>query len=457
MCLGVALAACGGPPPPRDVVLISVDTLRADALGAYGAGDGASPALDALSRESAVFERALAASAATAPSHASLFTSRFVRGHSIGHRNGATRLADLPTLASTLSDAGYETAAFVSNMLLRSELGFDRGFALYDDALPHSEPNRRIFERVAEQTGAAVEAWLARPHARPFFLWVHFNDPHGPYEPPAEALRAPAPLPGEVPLAVVSRQLGFRGIPAYQVVGAERLPSQYRARYAGEVRYFDAWLGRLLAALDENQRGRDALVVVTADHGEAMGEEEIWFCHGHAVTPDLAHVPLLVRARGSLPSGRVRGLAHHVDIAPTVLELLGLPPLRGAQGIALAPFARRGAELPKRLLYVETLGEVGVYLGPHFVRQATDGDLGDTLKWRPRSYLWRNDGSFGPTRPSPWLAEKLRRYTAARAPFAFVSGALSESDRERLRALGYLESAPTAQATLAPMPSQQSE
>jgi arylsulfatase len=433
--LGLWLAACGSPAPP-DVVLVTVDTLRADALGAYGARDGASPALDALAAQSAVFERALAASAATAPSHASLFTSRFVRSHSVGHRNGATRLGEGPTLAGAFQGAGYETAAFVSNMLLRRQLGFDRGFGLYDDALPHHEANRTVYERVAEETGAAALAWLAQPRAQPFFLWVHFNDPHGPYTPPGDALRAGAPARGETPLPVVPSQLGRGGIPAYQAQDGLRLPSEYRARYAGEVRYFDAWLGRLLVALEAS--GRESVVALTADHGEAMGELGIWFCHGHAVTPDLVHVPLLIRARG-LPPGRVQGLAHHVDLAPTLLELAGLPPLPGAEGIALGPVARAGREIPKRMLFVETLGEVGVYLGSRFVRQATEPSLGETRKWQPSAWTWRDDGSFGPTQPAPQMAEALRQYASARAPFVFIEQALSDADRERLRALGYLE------------------
>jgi arylsulfatase len=421
-------------------VLVTVDTLRADALGSYGAPDGASPAIDALARESAFFPRALAASASTAPSHASLFTGRFVRNHSIGYYNGATRLVDVPTLATALSAAGYETAAFVSNMLLRSELGFDHGFDLYDDSLPHQEANRRVFERIAEQTGAEALAWLAEPHPRPYFLWVHFNDPHGPYQPPAEALRPAAPVPGEKPLPVVSR-LGMHGIPGYQAVGDERLPSQYRARYAGEVRYLDGWIGRLVEALDATPRGRDAVFVLTADHGEAMGEEGAWFCHGYAVTPNLAHVPLLLRARGSVPPDIVPGLAHHVDVVPSVLEVLGLPPLPGAEGIALGPFAREHRELPARTLFVETIGEVGVYQGQRFVRQPIDPSSGEP--WasdaKPRTYVWRPDDSFAPARPAPFLFEVLQRFTSARAPFDFFSKTLSEAERERLQALGYLD------------------
>ncbi len=443
VCVGAVLIGCAEPRRLPDVLLVSVDTLRADALGAFGAPDGSSPHLDALAGESAVFQRALAASASTAPSHASLFTSRFVRGHSVGHRNGPTRLAaDTPTLAGALAAAGYETAAFVSNMLLRRQLGFATGFAHYDDQLPHTEGNRRVFERSAEETSAAALAWLAEPHAKPFFLWLHFNDPHGPYTPPRDATRPASGPPGEAPLPALRSQRGLRGIPDYQVVGDERLPSQYRGRYAGEVRYLDAWLGRILAALP---RGRDSVIVLTADHGEAMGEEGIWFSHGHAVTPDLAHVPLLVRAPG-IPPGRIGGLVHHVDVAPTLLEILGLPPLEGSDGIALGPIVRAGGDVPARTLFVETLGEVGAYRGDRFVRQATEPAWGDTRAWRPRSYVWRPDGSFGPATSADagldaGLEASLRAHAGARAPLAFRSEGLSEEDRERLRALGYLEPA----------------
>jgi hypothetical protein len=174
---------------------------------------------------------------------------------------------DAPTLATVFHEAGYDTAAFVSNMMLREELGFGRGFDIYDDELPQSESNRLMFERVAERTAKRAIAWIERPRTRPFFAWVHFNDPHGPYTPPPELVPPLVPAPGEQPLPVVPEQLGYRGIPAYQAFGEERLPSQYRARYAGEVRVADARFGELLDALAATPHGRDALVVLTADHG----------------------------------------------------------------------------------------------------------------------------------------------------------------------------------------------
>jgi arylsulfatase A-like enzyme len=163
-----------------NVLLVTVDTLRAGHLSSYGFALETSPHIDALAAESALFERAVAASSSTAPSHASILTSRSVPEHSIGHLNGETRPEGLSTLAEVLREAGYATGAFVSNFML----GFDRGFDHYDDTLPDSEPNRPlIFERRVDATTARALAWLGERNG-PFFLWVHYQDPHGPYDLP---------------------------------------------------------------------------------------------------------------------------------------------------------------------------------------------------------------------------------------------------------------------------------
>ena len=278
--LAMSLVACGSPMP--NVLLITVDTLRADHLGAYGFPSEASPNFDALAERSVLFERAVAASSRTAPAHASLFTSRWVRDHSIGYRNGSTRLGEEQTLAEILAATDYETAAFIGNAMLRRRVGLDRGFGVYDDELPDSETNRPVFERIAENTTPRAEAWLAADRERPFFLWVHYNDPHGPYTPPPEYLAPGAGTgPGEdTPLPALAIQRGIGGIPAYQLIGEERRPSQYRARYAGEVRYFDAWLRRLLDAAEGADDGRGLITLITADHGESFGEDGIYFSHG---------------------------------------------------------------------------------------------------------------------------------------------------------------------------------
>jgi arylsulfatase len=298
-------------------------------------------------------------------------TSHWVREHSIGYRNGSTRLADEEiTLAATFGKAGYDTAAFVGNVTLQRRVGLDNGFDHYDDELSESETNRAdVFERRAEETTERALAWLSAPRGGPFFLWVHYNDPHGPYTPPPpfdERFQL-GDAPGEEPLPVLYVQRGWFGIPAYQALPGLRRPSQYRSRYAGEIRYFDEWLGRLLEAAERGSGSRDLVVLLTADHGESFGEEDFYFSHGHATTPDLSRVPFLLRAPG-LPPGRRREVVHHVDILPTLLDLAGLPAPAEARGIALGPALRGETSFPERTVFCDVGAEVGAYRRDLFLR-----------------------------------------------------------------------------------------
>lgn len=436
--LSVALtAACDSAPRRPNVLLVTVDTLRADRLGTYGFAGARTPHLDAFAETATVFERAISASSRTAPSHASLFTSRWVRDHAIGYRNGSTRLRDEVTLAALLGEAGYETAAFVGNSMLHRRLGLDRGFALYDDRLPDAESNRPLmFERVAERTTLPAVEWLAAPRTQPYFLWVQYNDPHGPYTPPAGFAPAPeTPSSPERSLPLLAEHHGRGGIPAYQAFEGERAPSRYRARYDGEIRYLDEWLGELLKAVEEYGGGRETVVVLTADHGESLGEEDVWFAHGIATTPNLVHVPLVLKAPGFEP-GRVPFLVHHVDVLPTLLDLLGLPPLAGAAGTSLVPLLRGGEPLPERILFADTGNDVSAYRGDRFVRKSAVEGEGDA-SWRYSGNAWARDGSWAPDDVAPDLAEALRAYTVDRAEFAPAPPA-SRPTEERLRALGYL-------------------
>ncbi|MGH0030136.1 MAG: sulfatase [Myxococcota bacterium] len=446
------LAGCGpGPetapsgPPRADVLLVTLDTLRADHLGVHGAGADATPALDAWAQDAVVFERALAASSRTAPSHATLFTSRWVAGHAIGYRNGATRLANEATLAALLAAAGYETAAFVSNAMLRRRVGLDAGFAHYDDVLPDSETNRPVFERVAGKTTRRAIAWLERPRRGPVprFLWVHYNDPHGPYTPPERWVRPPAGEP-ETPLPLLAQQRGLGGIPAYQAFGDEREARQYRARYAGEIRYLDGSLGRLLAAAEEQAGAAGVVVAITADHGESLGEDGIWFSHGHGTAPNLAHVPLLLRADG-LPATRVREPVHHVDLLPTLLEQVGLPVPPGARGVALGPVVRGEATLPAdRPLYVDVGAEVSVYRGDVFLRARFGKNVGAVAEGSREAFRWSDGASWQPLADDALRAELsalAEAYDAERETLRFAD-APSDQDESRLRALGYLEPLP---------------
>jgi arylsulfatase A-like enzyme len=441
------LLGCGAQKPGAtapSVLLIIVDTLRADYLGAYGFASDTSPHIDALAAQSAVFERAIAASSRTAPAHASIMTSRWVREHSIGHRNGSTRLADDEiTLAATFAKAGYDTAAFVGNAMLQRRVGLDNGFDHYDDDLPVIETNRDdMFERRAEQTTAHALEWLSAPRRGPFFLWVHYNDPHGPYAPPPpydEQFQL-ADEPGEEPLPVLSVQRGWFGIPAYQALPDLRRPSQYRSRYAGEIRYLDERLGRLLEAAEGGARPRDLVVLLTSDHGESFGEEDFYFSHGYATTPDLARVPFVLRAPGLAP-GRRGEIVHHVDILPTLLDLAGLPAPAEVRGIALGPALRGEAAFPERTVFCDVGAEVGAYRRDLFLRARLGPSVGDTRTGTWRSYRWSADGSLAEADAADVLRPHIEEYTGERMPMN-PAAELSEAEAEHLRALGYLAPAP---------------
>ncbi len=448
--LATALTACGASGPP-DVLLITVDTLRADYLSAYGFPEQTSPQIDALAAGAALFELGIAAAPTTAPAHASILTSRYPREHSVGYLTGQTRLAEQQTLAELFGAGGYQRAGFVSNPNLRRRQGFDRGFEHFDDELRSAEANRPgHFERSAEQTGARALAWLARAEPeRPLFLWVHFQDPHGPYAPPA-AFRgrfALAPQAGEAPLRVNPNQDGRDGIPNYQALPELRLPSQYRSRYADEIFYADAAIGRLVAAAEARAGRRGLALLLTADHGEYMGEGGIWFSHFHNALPPLARVPFLVRAPG-IPAQRRSEPASHVDALPTLLELAGLPVPAASRGIALGPFLRERHPLPERYVLCDGGEELAAYREDGFVR-AVDikGAWTAPAALEPGwgAYRWDATGSYQQIEDESAERPRVMRDFAAldrylRHPVPMQPAEPPDAaEREGLRALGYLE------------------
>ena len=367
-------------------------------------------------------------------------TSRFVREHSIGYLNGGTRLVGGPTLASVFRDAGYDTAAFISNSIIQSRVGLDAGFDVYDDALPDSERNRPyIFERTADATTARAVEWLAREATAPFFLWVHYQDPHGPYTPPEDlaARFDHPPRPGEKPLPRLDRQSGHRGIPAYQALPGLEYASQYRARYAAEIRYFDQGLARLLDAVDGREGEGGTVLLLTADHGESMGEGHYFFAHGHATTPDLARVPFLLAAP-DLEPGRSAALVHHVDVMPTLLDLAGLEPPSGLRGLALGRLAREKAAFPDRLVYTDVGNDVAAYGRDGFVRITERGREADATTEGWRAFRWHDSGRWSPAPIDEGRRDEIRAYLETRTPTE-EAAPLDPDDIERLRALGYVE------------------
>ncbi|MEW6071706.1 MAG: sulfatase [Planctomycetota bacterium] len=334
---GVTALGCGGSSgdePRAPVVLIVIDTLRADGLGCYGAGAEAAPAITRLGAEGAIFRQVLAASPWTGPSVASILTGKYP------DEVGIHGLRDpLPIAAATLAErfqaAGFRTGAVVSNPLAGSAYGYDRGYEHFHLGRYKGEPggSGRPFFTADRVTDAAL-AWLAEiaPDPAPFFLHVHYTDPHEPYLAPARW--RDAALAGGAPLA---EELLLDGAFTRAPLTASQLQTLERS-YAAEVAFVDHEVGRLLAALPP-----DALVVFTSDHGEEFREHG-GFLHGHSLFQELLHVPLIVRGPG-VPAGVVvEAPVSQVDIAPTIVELARLGRRRADfAGTSLVPLLQRAA------------------------------------------------------------------------------------------------------------------
>jgi arylsulfatase A-like enzyme len=448
-----------------NVVLVTVDTLRADRVSAYGYELPTTPAIDALASEGVLFERAIAASSATAPSHATILTSRRVREHSVSYFNGRSRLVAPDSLAPRFRAAGWATGAFVGNYMLQPRTGFDAGFDVFDSELePVRLDEMAIFERGAEATSERALAWLRAQREGPFFLWFHLQDPHGPYLPPNThfGLFEIERRPDEWRLPVLEDRFGYHGVPSYQVVEGAEYPSDYEALYADEIRYADDAIGRLLAAVDTHPSGRPTVVLLTSDHGESMGEGGYYYVHSHVTTPDIAHVPMVLRAPG-IPAGRRSELVGHVDVLPTLLELAGLPPDEEARGIALGPYLRSGEPLPDRTLICDMGSELAAYQGDGFVRlvevapalldpgavpTAPAGGAPERPSWGRRTrvsegprwwgYRWSGNGrDFEPAPDVAALPEAVQRYLEEKPVRTTFIDHIRPADLERLRALGY--------------------
>ncbi len=319
---GLLAAACGpsgGPEsrePGGDVILITIDTLRAGHLGLYGYPRDTTPHLDRWFGEGRVLERAYAAEAATSPSVVSMLSGRLPQEH--GVRLFFQLVPEEVELIPERLPEAYQTAAFVSNMVLTDEaMGLGSRFDHFDDFVALRESQRVMFERTAEDTTNAALLWLARDRdpERPLFLWVHYIDPHGPYRPP-EGWGDAFDHEGTAPLEVDR-------IPTYGVLEGVDDALEYVDRYDAEIRYADAQVGRLLDGYARTADVDDALVLLTADHGETMANRERWFDHGYHVYEDIVHVPLMLRGPGVAP-GRVRGLASGVDVFATLLGAAGV-------------------------------------------------------------------------------------------------------------------------------------
>jgi choline-sulfatase len=426
--LALAAAGCRGrrepepPPAARHVVLVTIDTLRADRLGAYGHAAAATPHLDRIAGEGVLAADASAHVPLTRPSHVTLFTGRLPTEHGIRDNVSPAVLPDVPVLAQLFRDAGFRTAAFVSSVVLSSESGLDRGFESYSDRFAGGSDDARFLssaQRRGDQTLDEAVQWLEANRAGRLFLWVHLYDPHDPYEPPEPYLSRYADRP-----------------------------------YDGEVAWSDELVGRLDAALARLGLGGQALLVVTSDHGEGLGDHGEAL-HGFFTYQTTLRVPLILRGPGLARGKRLSGLIGLVDLFPTLLDLAGVPPPAGIRlgGTSFAATARGGPSVPEAPLYAESLVPL-LHFGWSDLRVVRDGRWKYVQAPRPELYDLQADPGERTNllAAEPARAEAFRkglaRFLAAEreASPPGAAGGISTELLERLGALGYVGGGGAAEA-----------
>jgi len=314
------VAACGE--RPVDVVFITIDTLRYDHVSALDPDSPAqTPHMDRLVNEGVAYTQAYSPISVTGPAFTTLLTGQRPGTHGVVMNvfRGGTKLdPTTPTLAKRLKRAGYHTGAFLSGFTLRRDLGLNKGFHRYS---PPMDPRRP-----GGETAEAMWAWL-QMQPGPIFTWYHSYDPHGPLEPYADP-----PITPEVQRGGPN----LERIPEYQRIGNISDADFFAARYATAVEYADAQVGRVFDVLDNTGRFDDALIILTADHGESFDERELWFDHGTTAHEEQLHVPLVIRyPRGEGGGKTVDALVGLEDVMPTVLDYLGLELPDGMDGHSL--------------------------------------------------------------------------------------------------------------------------
>jgi arylsulfatase A-like enzyme len=438
-----ASAASPAPLVPRlpavdGIVLVTIDTLRSDALGIHQ-GLAETPVLDSLAREGWDFTHCYSASMLTNPSHASLMTSLYPRDHGVYDNESGVR-DDARTLAAALQRRGLRTLAVVSFPHLNPEVsGLGNGF----DEVVRAE---RVDRRGTETTRLALAALDRSAPRGPFFLWVHYTDPHAPYTPPDDA-SVPS-LPMHTPMSQAVRaatrvQLKnpwFKGI-----FRREKFTEAVVARYYGEVNAADRAVGDLVRGLAERGRLDKTALVITSDHGENLGEHHLFFHHG-GLYRETVQVPLIVRIPGRA-AARVDGLVETVDVAPTILELAGAAPWEPMRGHSLLGVVA-GASPARTSVFSEHMnGELAALRTADttlIVHRKSSGQFPSYafVAGREEVYdLTTDPGELHPlTPPGPRgqaLAAQLWRLVGqGPSPVATRRGT---ADRESLRALGYIE------------------
>jgi arylsulfatase len=463
---------CGGerseaPQTFDRIILVTIDTLRADHLGSYGYPFETSPFLDSLAERSVVFERAYAAMSMTLPSHASMFTSLYPIQHRV--LKNSLKLGDPHwTLAEILSDAGFATGGFASMRAHFAQGGLAQGFATFDEPPPAGK-DEPPYRSATETVGRAIQ-WTEQFSVDDrFFLWVHLYDPHQPLFPP-EAHRESVAADGESAQRErirflreqqhISRGVGHDGQPVFRKGDTGML--ELHSAYDGEIHYVDSEISRLFAALERTGLGASALWVFTSDHGEGLGNHAYKF-HGRNIYEEQVRVPLIFHAADSEWSPRrIDAPVEHVDIGPTLCELAGL---EGAlrtreprlQGRSLVPYlsGQHANVAGERPAFVQRREYASGDRDSALVRRDFEKGRKFALIERRWKLIHRSSGAdelydleedpyelhdqafLHPDRVAEMKARLLARIAALRKTAGPDAESVDESTIERLRALGY--------------------
>jgi len=440
--LALFALATGCEKPPRHLVLVTLDTARADRLSAYGHRVPTSPALAALAERGVRFDDAISQAIVTPPSHASILTGKNPPRHGLRELSGESLAPGEQTRAELLRAEGFRTAAFVGAIPLLANRGLDQGFDVYDQIFPDG-----MIERRARRTNLAVRDWLSQAPEGRIFLWVHYFDPHHPYNPPKPYQRKFAGGPDAKQAAPYPRNVNPR---TTQEPGAQvpdpKASALMRKLYDAELRYMDDALAELLAMLDEAGLLEDAVVAVVSDHGESLGEHGYYFGHWDVFWEN-ARVPMvLAHPDGRHAGTRVRELVRTVDLMPTLLAWLGLPVPAGLDGADLAALIA-GDTSP----ITEAYTEQSEYFPVHALRTrdwllvrdraSVDGDRmpPPRLYRRVEGRALPDDVAAEHPEVLERLAERLDALHEPDDPGERVEIPVPEAVREQLRALGYLE------------------
>ncbi len=394
-----------------NLLIITLDTTRADRIGAYGYPKAETPNIDGIAQRGVLFKNCYASVPLTLPSHVTLFTGREPIAHGVRNNGTYVLKPEETTLAETMQALGYNTYAVIASFTLHSKFGMSQGFDFYDDSLDFSIAANSIRTEIrADKIYAKFKSWFDKNHTQKFFSWVHFYDPHSPYDPP----------------------------PEYK----SRFSEDY---YDGEIAYMDLFVGRIIQDLTSEGILDKTLIIVAGDHGEAFGEHKEFghgiFCYEESLkVPLIISNPVIFKEENRVISQRVR----LTDIMPTVLELYGLDWPRQIQGQSLAPLLFGGKDDQETQVYVESLfGKedlgwaplTGMILGDHkyislptpeLYDLASDPEEKTNLFGEKKSLAKKIDGR---------LSQYIQNHSS---PEATIRRTLTEADRERLESLGYV-------------------